>query len=154
MKDQLSPAPNPPTRLYAVLGAHGGAGVSTVVRLLDPEGRGSAIELPPGAALPQNYTPVVVARSTAYGLRRTGDLLNRWHPGTPRPWLVIVRDAPLRPPLPVRYRTRALGSRTLGVADVPYLYRLRLVDEPAEALSHRPVAKAGRALRARLGISN
>lgn len=149
------PAPSgPPTRWFAVLGAHGGAGVSTVVRLLDPTGQGSAIELPPGAPLPQNYIPVVVTRSTAYGLRRTGELLNRWHPHIPRPWLVVVRDAPLRPPLPVRYRTRALQSRTLGVADVPYLYRLRLVDDPAEALSHRPVAEAGRKLRAALGVTD
>lgn len=153
MKGQPPAGNAVPTRWFAVLGAHGGAGVSTVVRLLDPTGQGYAVELPPGSSLPQHYTPVVVARSTAYGLLRTGDLLNRWHPGIPRPWLVVVRDAPLRPPLPVRYRVRALGFRTLGVVHVPYLYRLRLVDDPAEALKHPPVAKAARMLRSRLGLT-
>lgn len=150
MNDQ-SPAP---THSFAVLGAHGGAGVSTVARFLDPTGQGFAVELPPGSSLPQNYIPVVVARSTAYGLWRTGELLSRWHPGIPRPWLVIVRDSPVPLPLPVKYRTRALSSRTLGVSHVPYLYRLRLVDTPAEALTHRPVAKAARALRADLGLTD
>uniref|UniRef100_UPI003F49A00D hypothetical protein n=1 Tax=unclassified Streptomyces TaxID=2593676 RepID=UPI003F49A00D len=149
MKDQ----PPASVRWFAVMGAHGGAGVSTVTRLLDPEGRGHAIEIPLGGALPPHYIPVVVARSTAYGLLRTGELLTRWHPGIPRPWLVIVQDAPIRVPLPVRYRSRALASRTLGVLHVPYLYRLRVVDTPADALDHRPVAKAGRALRAAIGLT-
>lgn len=143
-----------PGQGFAVIGTHGGAGVSTVVRFLDPEGTGRALEVTPGTGLPPYFTPVVVCRSTAYGLLRTSQMLERWHPQVPRPWLVIVGDAPLRPPLPVRYRTRALGSRTFGVAHVPYLYRLRLVDTPAEALTHRPVAKAARALRARLGITD
>ncbi|MFD0409955.1 hypothetical protein [Kitasatospora sp. NPDC127116] len=125
-----------------------------MTRLLDPADDGSAVELQAGSTLPPNYTPVVVTRSTAYGLKRTGELLNRWHPGTPRPYLVVVRDAPLRPPLPARYRTRALSARTLGVATVPYLYRLRLVDTPEEGLSHRPVARASSSLRSQLGITD
>jgi hypothetical protein len=149
-----APVASRPTHWFAVLGAHGGAGTSTVTLLLDPDRSGAAIELAAGQQLPPHYTPVVVARSTAYGLHRTGELLERWHPGVPRPWLVIVRDAPIRPPLPVRYRTRALGARLLGTVHVPYLYRLRVVDTPADALSHRPVAKAGLALRAALGIDS
>ncbi|MEU9079971.1 hypothetical protein AB0D22_35515 [Kitasatospora sp. NPDC048538] len=136
-----------------MLGAHGGAGVTTVTRLLDPSRDGGAVELQPGSTLPHSYIPVVVARSTAYGLLKAGELLNRWHPGTPRPYLVLVRDAPLRPPLPARYRTRALSARTLGVATVPYLYRLRLVDTPEEALTHRPVARASSSLRSQLGAT-
>ncbi len=150
MKDTASALVGSPTRHFAVMGAHGGAGVSTVVRLLDPAERGSAVELAPGAQLSQHYIPVVVARSTAYGLARTGDLLTRWHPGVPRPWLVIVRDAPLRPPLPVRYRARALASRTLGIAHVPYLYRLRCTDNPGDALSDKAVKRASRGLRTNL----
>lgn len=135
-------------------GAHGGAGISTVVRLLDPQSQGWAVELHHGDHLPHNYIPVVVTRSTAYGLHRTQDLLNRWHPGTPRPYLVVIRDAPLRLPLPVRYRLRTVAPKTLGIAHVPYLYRLRLVDNTAEALTDAPVSRAARELRASLGFSD
>lgn len=154
MKRRTPASPTAPKHGLAVLGAHGGAGMSTVVRLLDPQGQGWAVELSPGQHLPHNYIPVVVTRSTAYGLHRTQDLLNRWHPSIPRPWLVVIRDAPLRPPLPVRYRLRTVAPRTLGIAHVPYLYRLRLVDDPAEALTDTPVSKAGRELRASLGFSD
>lgn len=154
MKSPDPASPTPPKHGFAVMGAHGGSGMTTVVRLLDPTGQGWAVELPPGQHLPHGYIPVVTTRSTAYGLHRTQELLTRWHPGIPRPWLVVIRDAPLRPPLPARYRMRAITSRTLGVTEVPYLYRLRTVDDAAEALTYRPVAKAARQLRARLGFSN
>ncbi|MFP8906169.1 hypothetical protein [Streptomyces atacamensis] len=128
--------------------------MSTVVRLLDPERTGNVMELPYGQHLPHQYIPVVVTRSTAYGLHRTKELLTAWHPGVPRPWLVVVRDAPLPTPGPARYRLRALSGRTLGVAHVPYLHRLRLVDDAAEALTDRAVSRASRALRASLGLTD
>jgi hypothetical protein len=120
--------------------------------MLDPQGQGFAMELPRGKHLPQHYTPVVVVRSTAYGLNRAGSTLQLWHPQVPRPWLVIVGDAPLRPPTAVRYRTRVLAGRTLGIVHVPYLHHLRSADTVADALSYRPVAKAARALRVSLGM--
>ena len=150
-------APAPPTAPQhglAVMGAHGGAGISTVVRLLDPQSQGWARELSPGQHLPQQFIPVVVTRSTAYGLHKTQDLLNHWHPSVPRPYLVVIRDAPLRPPMPVLYRLRTLAPKTLGIAHVPYLYRLRTVDDTAEALTDAPVSKAARELRTALGFSD
>ncbi|TDT93345.1 hypothetical protein EDD99_8155 [Streptomyces sp. 846.5] len=121
--------------------------------MLDPEQHGFARELPRGEHLPQNYTPVVVVRSTAYGLHCAGALLQAWHPQVPRPYLVIVADAPLRPPTAVRFRTRALSGRTLGTVHVPYLVQLRSADDASDALSYRPVAKAARLLRSGLGLN-
>lgn len=139
---------------FALMGAHGGAGVSTVARMLDPHSVGTALELMQGQPLPIGATPVLVARSTSYGLMRAGDVLSRWHGAVPRPWLVIVRDAPAPLPGAVRYRSRVLSGRTLGVAFVPYLYMLRSVDDASAVLTARPMLKASRALRGRLGISD
>ncbi|WP_033286949.1 hypothetical protein [Streptomyces sp. NRRL F-525] len=80
--------------------------------------------------------------------------MNHWHPSVPRPYLVVIRDAPLRPPMPVRYRLRTLAPKTLGIAHVPYLYRLRTVDDTAEALTDAPVSRAARELRVALGFSD
>ncbi|MFC4517962.1 MULTISPECIES: hypothetical protein [Streptomyces] len=139
---------------FAVLGAHGGAGVTTTTAMLDPERQGRAIELPPGTPMPPNHVPVLVARSTAYGVQRAAHLLGHWHPGLGRPWLVVVRDAPL-PQLPtVSYRLRALGARVLGVVHVPYLAALRSADSPADVLPHRSVVKAAAALRTGLRLND
>lgn len=141
-----------PTRCFGVLGAHGGAGTTTVTRWLDPDGSGGTLELHRGSHLPPHYTPLVVARSTAFGMQEAVRLIGGWHAGVPRPYLVIVRDAPLRLPKTVRYRRRAIGARVLGIAEVPYLVRLREIDTPAEGLTHRAVQKAARDLRRQLGL--
>ncbi|MGK5631296.1 hypothetical protein [Streptomyces sp. URMC 123] len=139
---------------FAILGAHGGAGVSATALMLDPQRQGRAVELPPGASLPADHAPVVVARSTAYGIRQVAHLLGHWHPDLGRPWLVVVRDAPL-PLLPaVSCRLRALGSRVLGTVHVPYLAALRSAESPEEALHHRSVAKAAAGLRAGLRLTD
>ncbi|MFI2077680.1 hypothetical protein [Streptomyces triculaminicus] len=138
---------------FAVLGAHGGAGVSTTTVMLDPQHHRQAVELPPGTPLPPDHVAVVVARSTAYGVHRAAQMLGHWHPGLGRPWLVVIRDAPL-PQLPtVSYRLRALGSRVLGTVHVPYLAALRSADAPVDALHHRSVTKAAAALRAGLHLT-
>ncbi|MEV4437892.1 hypothetical protein AB0K09_02565 [Streptomyces sp. NPDC049577] len=137
---------------YAVLSAHGGAGITTTVAMLDPHRQGVAVELSPGAALPPDHVPAIVTRSTPYGLSRTSALLGHWHPGLGKPWLIVIRDAPL-PQLPaVSYRLRALGSRVLGTLHVPYLAALRSAEEPTATLHDRKVAKAAAALRAGLGV--
>jgi hypothetical protein len=69
-----------------------------------------------------------------------------------RPWLVVIRDAPMPPPRAASYRLWALRSRVLGIAEVPYLYDLRAVDTPAAVLGNRQFVKAAAALRGQLGI--
>lgn len=138
---------------FAVLGAHGGAGTSTVTAWLD-HCRERVIELTQGSSLPMGHVPVVVARSTAAGLQSAGHLLGSWHPHVPRPYLLVVRDAPLRVPRKATYRQRALGSRTLGVLEVPYLYRLRETDGPSDGLRLPEVSRAAWTLRNKLTGEN
>lgn len=140
------------SRAFSVIGAHGGAGTTTVTHWLDPQGETGTMELIPGSHLQPGYTPVVVARSTAYGVHAAVQLLGRWHPDVPRPFLVVVRDAPLPLPRPVSYRLTAIKSRVLGIAEVPYLVQLRDAHKPSEAMQHRAVQKAAGHLRAALGL--
>ncbi|WP_267595486.1 hypothetical protein [Carbonactinospora thermoautotrophica] len=110
---------------------------------------GRAIELPPGRPMParRGWAPLVVARSTAYGVSAAARVIAAWPWWqAPRPWLVLVADAPVRPPLAVRYRLRALEPRTAGTAHVPYLHHLRAVDNPVDALTVPAVARAAAAL--------
>ncbi|MER6845806.1 hypothetical protein [Streptomyces platensis] len=139
---------------FAVLGAHGGAGTTTVTRFLDPDGSRGSLELTRGQSMPPGYVPVVVARSTAYGMRSAADLLGTWHPSIPRPWLVIVKDAPLAAPKPVTFRRNTLQRRVLGIADVPYLVQLRSADKPDEVLDQKSVQRAASQLRVKLGLSH
>lgn len=141
-------------RHFGVLGAHGGAGASTVARWLDPDGDTGTTELPHGAQLPAHFIPVVVARSTASGMASAVHLLGAWNPDVPRPVLVVVGDAPLRMPRASAYRIRSISPRCLDVVRVPYLARLREIDTPAAGLAHRDVQKAARNLRRQLGLTD
>ncbi|QKW32447.1 hypothetical protein HUT17_04760 (plasmid) [Nocardiopsis flavescens] len=92
---------------------------------------------------------VVVAPSTARGLADASALISTWRPALAQPGLLIVRDAPLPPPRIVVQRAHALADRVQISEEIPYLHRLRLVDEPAHALQGkgRDVARTRRRLR-------
>lgn len=138
---------------FGILAAHGGAGASTITRWIDPDGDTGTTELPIGSHLPPHYIPVVVARSTAFGMSQAVRLIGGWNPQVPRPYLVVVGDAPLRMPRAVTYRMRSIRPRVLGIARVPYLVRLRELDTPADGLEYRDVQKAARGLRRQLGLN-
>ncbi|OII64305.1 hypothetical protein BJP40_00090 [Streptomyces sp. CC53] len=142
------------SRHFGILAAHGGAGASTVTRWIDPNGDTGTTELALGAHLPPDYIPVVVARSTAFGMASAVQLLGAWNPQVPKPFLVVVADAPLRMPRASAYRIRSVRSRVLGIAKVPYLVRLREIDTPAAGLAYRDVQRAARNLRRQLGITD
>ncbi|WP_392892929.1 hypothetical protein [Streptomyces sp. LN699] len=133
---------------YALIPAHGhGIAVATVARMLDGEGGGDrARVLSPSESIPYGAQPVLLAESTVYGMSCVEQLLQQWGP-LPRPWLVLVSDAPARPVPDARYLVRALGSRLAGVAQVPYLPVLRAVKSPDEALEHKDVLAAADKLR-------
>lgn len=150
--DASTEQPPTHTRHFGVLGAHGGAGTSTVTRWLDPNGDDGTMELPKGSHLPPHCIPLVVARSTAFGMSRAVQFIGSWHSDVPRPYLVVVRDAPLGLPKATAYRMRAIRPRVLGIVEVPYLVRLREIDTPAEGLEIRNVRRAARDLRRRLGL--
>ncbi|MGO1025754.1 hypothetical protein ACTOXX_34840 [Streptomyces rubiginosohelvolus] len=102
--------------------------------------------LGPGEHIPYGVAPVLVADTTLHGATRVQDALLRWGP-LPRPWLVLVADAPVRAVQDARYLIRALESRLAGVVRVPYLPVLRAVKGAEEALEYKDVRAAAEKLR-------
>ncbi|MFF5338497.1 hypothetical protein [Streptomyces sp. NPDC013181] len=133
---------------YALIPVHGtGIAVATAAWLLDDGAGGRrARVLRAQEPLPFGAQPVLLADTTVYGLSGVEEMLRRWG-DLPRPWLVLVADAPARPAADARYLVRALGNRLAGVATMPYLPVLRAVKGPAEALEYEDVQAAGRKLR-------
>lgn len=127
-----------------MIGAHGGAGSTSVAALLNSKDPDTAVE--PGGAdaaklAERDRVVVLVARSTAYGMAAAARRLTAW-PSSTLPWLVVVADAPAPPPVAARFRVRALRPRTAGIAQVPYLFPLRAVDHAAEVLDATSVSRA------------
>ncbi|MEU4038659.1 hypothetical protein [Streptomyces collinus] len=114
--------------------------------MLDPEGAGRARVLGAGEYIPYGAQPVLVADTTVWAALRVEEMLRGWGP-LPKPWLVLVADAPAAPAPGARYRLRALEGRLAGTANVPYLPVLRAVEGPEEALEHKDVRAAAQALR-------
>lgn len=125
-----------------------GIAALTAGRMLDPEGTGATARiLESGQAVPLGAQPVLLTETTVYGAVRVEQLLGAWHVRIPRPWLVLVADAPVAPAAAARYRFRALRSRVAGTASVPYLPVLRAVEGVDAAMEHKDVKKAAAALR-------
>ncbi|MGZ3103482.1 hypothetical protein [Streptomyces sp. H72] len=133
---------------HALIPVHGyGIAGAVVSRMLDPQGEGTARLLHPNESIPYGALPVLLAETTVYGASCVEQMLRNWTSGLPRPWLVLVSDAPVRPVPAARYRVRALESRLAGVARVPYLPVLRTVEGADEALEHKDVRAAAEKLR-------
>ncbi|WNI20416.1 hypothetical protein [Streptomyces sp. ITFR-16] len=125
--------------------------MATAVAMLDDgaEGRRARI-LAPHEPIPYGSQPVLVAETTVYGAKRVEELLLQWEP-RPRPWLLLISDAPVRPAAGARYLIRAMEGRLAGVATLPYLPVLRAVAGPEEALEFKDVRAAAQKLRRTLG---
>ncbi|MEU2098674.1 MULTISPECIES: hypothetical protein [Streptomyces] len=133
---------------YAMIPVDGnGIAVATVARMLDGDANGTCARiLGPGEPIPYAVAPVLVADTTLHAAMRVQETLLRWG-DRPRPWLVLVADAPARPVEDARYLIRGLGSRLAGVARVPYLPVLRAVKGAEEALEYKDVRAAAAKLR-------
>ncbi|MDA5279881.1 hypothetical protein [Streptomyces sp. Isolate_45] len=133
---------------YALIPVQGyGIAEATVTMMLDEDSGGAqARVLGPTEMLPYGAQPVLVADTTVYGATRVEELLRRWG-ALPKPWLVLVSDAPVRPVADARYLVRALEGRLAGVVRVAYLPVLRAVKGPEEALELKDVQAAAAKLR-------
>ncbi|MEU9535814.1 hypothetical protein AB0D00_26340 [Streptomyces sp. NPDC048213] len=133
---------------YALIPVQGtGIAVAVAAWLLDDGAGGArARALESQEPLPFGAQPVLLAESTVYGVTGVEQMLRHWGP-LPKPWLVLVADAPVRPVADARYLVRALEGRLAGVTTFPYLPVLRTVKGPAEALEFKDVQAAGRKLR-------
>ena len=109
------------------IAAHGGAGATTLTRLLGGTDLGCRW---PDAALGEPATVLLVARTNAEGMGAAGRALNALregrHPAGMRlVGLVLVADAPGRLPLPLARRIRVLRS-IAPVHRVPWMPSWRL----------------------------
>ncbi|MBZ6478034.1 DUF6668 family protein [Streptomyces griseocarneus] len=128
---QLGTLPMPPAQgvLWWALGVHGGAGVSTLLRTIG--GGGDAQRRWPdihGAV--SGVHIVLVARADAHGLAAAQAALQEWHSGqapasTNVVGLVLMADAPTKPPRSVRDRIRVLTGAVPQSWEVPWVEEWR-----------------------------
>ncbi|MER6733789.1 DUF6668 family protein [Streptomyces puniciscabiei] len=137
-----------PGVLWWALGVHGGAGVSTLLRMIggggDPQRHWPDIH---GAA--SDVHVVLVARTDHRGLTAAQAALQEWHTGlaptsTNVVGLVLMADAPTKPPRAIRDRMRVLTGAVSQSWEVPWIEewreggkpqkRVKVLDELEEAL--------------------
>ena len=131
MADQLGDAaPGAQNTAHVVvLGAVGGAGVSTLVRLLGP----FAVDVGRQLTRPDGRPLLIVTDSTARGLyAATAAVRAALNAGHIAPLVAIVGDGPWPAARQARARRRMLDDRSLTsvVVDVPYVTGWREHDDP------------------------
>jgi hypothetical protein len=128
MADRLPIAALPGDPRLWVLGAHGGAGESTLARVLT----GAA---PTGHRWPATTTtPVLlVARSSMTGLTAARRAATQWASGAAGPLtllgLVVIADAPGRTPRPLAHLTDLVGGGVPRIWRWPWIDHLRLTPD-------------------------
>lgn len=121
------PPPEPLGRRYSFVGAHGGAGTSTLATVYDGHDCGRDW---PGPDDPRSV--LLVARTHAAGLRAVERALEGFRQGEAPPGLdldavVLVADAPGRLPRPLDRDIRAI-EESVDVRRVPWVPAWRLGD--------------------------
>ena len=129
-----------PLAEIVLVGAHGGAGVSTLAALLSPAWDMGAIRgLRTGRPLKAAGRPVVLAarNTVAAAGRAVAATTALTGQGTQIAVLVVVSDG-LPEPAEARYRFRVLEGRVGAVIRMPFVPALRAVGSPLQAdLPHR-----------------
>ncbi|MEE1940986.1 DUF6668 family protein [Streptomyces sp. TRM 70361] len=117
------------------LGAHGGAGVSTLERAV-PGGRDAGRAWPTAE---HEQSVVLVARSGANGLRAAQNAVQQWASGMVTGidllGLVVVADAPGRRPKALRDLVRLVSGAVPRLWEIPWVEPWRLGEPP---LAHLP----------------
>lgn len=150
----------PETRQHELVawGAHGGAGTSTLARLLgacwDMGALRHRIDPRRPAVITYGRPLIVVCHNTVSAAERaTAAVMAVAHPGGQVAGLAIVADGAGREPREATARFRLLESRIARVVRVPFLPALRLVDDPATVPLPRRMQQAIGQLRA-LAVSS
>lgn len=117
-----------------VVGAHGGAGTSTIAALLRPAwDLGTVGHLTGTGRMPavaQSRPLLVVARNTVATARHATDAVTALHnAGVPIAVLVIVADGAGPEPRDATARFSLLEGRVRGAVRMPFMPGLRLVDD-------------------------
>lgn len=133
-----------------VLGAHGGAGTTTVNRMLAPAAHEGSYE----DWTRQLEPMVLVAKATAYGLRKATEAMT-WVNHVIRsapyqiapPVLVLVADAPGGEPSTAKARARLVQDQVRGIVRIPYVPAWANLDDPLSVPAPRAVVTAASELR-------
>jgi hypothetical protein len=142
-----------PAREIVVVGAHGGAGTTTLAILLRPAWDIGTVRRPvPGrpAIRPTWGRPLVlVSRNTAVSAARAIGAANaiKWQ-GERIAVLAIVSDG-LPEPAAAAYRFQVLAARVDAVVRVPFIASLRTADDPAQVDLPRNARRAMADIRAK-----
>jgi len=149
--DGLTTKPSPPDAGLWVMGAHGGAGATSLCAFLPySHDAGQAWPAPDerGHAKPV----VVVARSSAYGLACARTVLQQWAsggaPGVELLGMVVVADAPGKLPSPLRSLVAHAGGGAPRVWRVPWVEAWRFTEAPDPETAPRRVRKVSESIRA------
>ena len=145
----VAPAQRRPVQLHEIVlvGAHGGAGVSTLAALLQPAWDMGAMRGSPDPRFPPVRTAgrplVLVTRNTvAAAARATAAVAAFTGAGGQIAALIVVADSPLPEPAEASYRLRLLIARVGAIVRMPFIPALRLVDEPAPVNLPRTARRA------------
>jgi hypothetical protein len=151
-QDRPGPVPpqdsDPPARELVVVGAHGGAGTTTLAILLQPSWDLGAVRRPtrdrPSIWPTWGRPLVLVSRNSAVAAARAIAAVNAitWQ-GERVAVLAIVSDG-LPEPAAAAYRFQVLAARVGAVVRVPFVASLRTADDPAQVdmprRARRPIA--------------
>jgi len=144
------PLRRPPLAEIVLVGAHGGAGVSTLAALLSPAWDMGAVRGPrSGGPLRAAGRPVVLAarNTVAAASRAVAATTAITGQGTRVAVLVVVSDG-LPEPAEARYRFRVLESRVGAVVRMPFVPALRAAGSPLQVDLPRRASKALAEIRA------
>jgi hypothetical protein len=135
---------HPPLAEIVLVGAHGGAGVSTLAALLSPAFDMGAIRgLRPSARLRPGGRPVVLAarNTVAAAGRAVAATTAITRHGTQVAVLVVVSDG-LPEPTEAKYRFRVLEGHVGAVVRMPFVPALRAAGSPLQVNLPRRALKA------------
>ncbi|WP_372492600.1 DUF6668 family protein [Microbacterium kunmingense] len=137
--DQLPISEHTTSAPLWIIGAHGGAGESTLASLV-PGWRSAAHTWPHTGVTPTRT--VLVARSDARGLCAAQNAVRQWAAGLV-PWvdvlgLVVMADTPGRTPRPLRDLLQVVSGGVPRTWSVPWVDAWRVGEPPA--YSHAPRA--------------
>jgi len=154
---QTGPVPpqdsDQPAREIVVVGAHGGAGTTTLAILLQPAWDMGAVRRPAQGQssiwLTWGRPLVLVSRNTAVAAARAIAAVNAiaWQ-GERVAVLAIVCDG-LPEPAAAAYRFQVLAARVGAVVRVPFIASLRTADDPAQVDLPRKARRSIAEIRAK-----
>jgi hypothetical protein len=142
------PPRRPPLAEIVLVGAHGGAGVSTLAVLLSPAWDMGAVRGPHlGRPLRAAGRPVVLAARVAAAGRAIDATTAITGQGTQVAVLVVISDG-LPEPAEARYRFRVLQGRVGAVVRMPFVPALRAAGSPLQVDMPRRALRALAEIRA------